>query len=125
MINLQDYLINYRLLPSALSRRSSSLVNMSKNYLTHFYSTGELPEDYKEKYENETGSFSDREKFIQYSNLLAKKYLWGSHPNAQLARKSIFNLGFNIATSVQSILLLILSFFPSNLIKNIYSIIKK
>ena len=125
MINLQDYLINYRLLPSALSRRSSSLVNMSKNYLTHFYSTGELPQDYKEKYENETGSFSDREKFIQYSNLLAKKYLWGSHPNAQLARKSIFNLGFNIATSVQSILLLILSFFPSNLIKNIYSIIKK
>ena len=125
MINLQDCLINYRLLPSALSRRSSSLINMSKTYLSHFYSTGELPHDYKKKYEKASRSFSEREKFIQYSNLLAKKYLWGSHPNAQLARKSIFKLGFNIATSVQSILLLILSFFPSNLIKNIYSIIKK
>ena len=47
MINLQDCLINYRLLPSALSRRSSSLINMNKNYLSHFYSTGELPHDYK------------------------------------------------------------------------------
>lgn len=125
MINLEDCLINYRLLPSALSRRSSSLINMSKNYLSHFYSTGELPHDYKKKYEKASRSFSEREKFIQYSNLLAKKYLWGSHPNPQLARKSIFNLGLNIATSVQSILLLILSFAPSNLIKNIYSIIKK
>lgn len=125
MINLQDCLINYRLLPSALSRRSTNLVNISKNFLSHFHSTGELPDDYKKKYENASKSFSEREKIIQYSNLLAKKYLWGSHPNARLARRSILNLGLSMTTSVQSIFLLILSFFPSSFIKNVYSRIKK
>lgn len=125
MINLQDCLINYRLLPSALSRRSTNLVNISKNFLSHFHSTGELPDDYKKKYENASKSFSEKEKIIQYSNLLAKKYLWGSHPNARLARRSILNLGLSMATSVQSIFLLILSFFPSSFIKNVYSRIKK
>ena len=125
MMNLQDCLINYRLVPSALSRRSARLVNISNNYLTHFYSTGALPDDYKIKYEQASKSFSERQKTIQYANLLAKKYLWGSHPNAFLARKSILNLGFNMVTSFESVFLFILSFFSSRLIKNIYTRIKK
>lgn len=124
MMNLQDCLINYRIVPSALSRRSKNLVKLSNNYLTHFYLTGLLPDDYQIKYEQESNSFSERDKIIQYGNLLAKKYLWGSHPNARLARKSILNLGFNMATSLQSIFLFILSYFPPIFIKKVYNRIK-
>ena len=121
MMNLQDCLINYRIVPSALSRRSKNLVKLSNNYLTHFYLTGLLPDDYQIKYEQESNSFSERDKIIQYGNLLAKKYLWGSHPNARLARKSILNLGFNMATSLESIFLFILSYFPPGFIKKVYN----
>ena len=124
MINLHYYLINYRLLPSALSRRSKRLVKLSNNYLAHFYSTGELPDDYKTKYKQATRLFSERQKTIQYGNLLAKKYLWGSHPNTLLARKSILNIGFNMITSAESIALFILSFFSPRLIKDIYTRVK-
>lgn len=124
MINLQDCLVNYRILPSALSRKSKSLVKFINSHLTNFYMTGKLPIDYRIRYQQESNSFSERDKIIQYGNLLAKKYLWGSHPNARLARKSILNLGFNMATSLQSIFLFILSYFPPHFIKKVYNRIK-
>ncbi len=124
MINLKDCLINYRILPSALSRRSKKLIKLNNYYLSHFYSTGKLPVDYKVKYHKESKSFSEKDKLIQYYNLLAKKYLWGSHPNPALARKRIFNLGLNIFLSVESVFLLIISLIPTGIINKIYKRIR-
>lgn len=121
--NLDLTLINYRLSPQAISRKSKRTVKISNEIVSCFYKTGSLFDKDLTRIRKSLKKSTFKEKVFQYYILLAKKYLWTNN-QPKLARKNIRNgLKYCKSNPIPYSLYLI-SYLPSKLVIKIYKKIK-
>jgi len=124
MTNMEECLIQYRLSPFALSRKSRAENKLMDGILKDFLITGRINTELKRQLNEVKRNLSEHENLYQYHILLAKKYLWNNY-NARLARKNIY-LAFRYK-KIDPLLffLYMISFLPPKSIQNIYSIFQR
>lgn len=122
MHNLEECLVDYRLSPTAISRRSRKMMSYTAECLREYYFMGSLSVERVELYVEMMKS-SKVDKHMAYYKLLAKKYLWGTHPDKLMARRNIYKLGLKGIISPEVWLLLLYSFLPKSLVLKLYDFI--
>lgn len=121
--NIQDILIKYRITPYAISRKTR-VARFVQKRARKLAMKGVLQNNYYNwMIKVQTRKRSNSFKYYNYHILLAKKYLWNNYDvnNARHHLKKAFNYK---KFSIQIIVLFLLSYIDSNVIKTLYRHLK-
>ncbi len=124
MVNLSIPLINYRITPGSISRKSKRTAQLAAQYVCNFYQTGKIDPAESVTLEQSIKRDSKAMKDYHYQILLSKKYLWSNNPNTRLARTNSLQAIKVCPLKMEPFILFFLSFFPSVIVASLYKNLK-
>lgn len=121
--NLDKILLNYRVSPFSISRKSKKTNKIVKEIKSNFVEGGQILDDDIHRLQLSIDRSSSRIRHYHYHILLAKKYLWNNY-QPKLARKNLQNAFKYKRLDVEIYLLFLFSFFPAKAVKILYKRLK-
>jgi len=124
MANLPDNLIKYRISPGSLNIRSNSREKELYKIISTAINFNRISDIDYLFLKNRLTDYNPKEKTANYHLYLAKKYLWNNY-QPKLARKNVFKALRLMPFSIKTYPYFGLTFFPKQIILNIYKIFKR
>jgi len=123
LLNIPDVLIKYRLVPTAITTKSSKTDSKIIEKITLDAVNNKINSEQINILKSLTLNKSSEDKLAIYHYHLAKKYLWNNY-QPKLARKNLIK-SIKIRFNILSVFFYLLSFFPKEVIIRFYKSIKQ